>query len=103
MRIKFENEKLLIRLNGIPYTGILEYFILWNKDPRTSGVSTELVKLVNKTVTNGVLDFGQEDLDDCPLCTGSINDLVAGNYYYSLRSADGVLNSVYPIQAIEDE
>jgi len=101
-RIKFANAATRLRtLDGSTYTGVLDYFLLTDRDPRLPGAKQDLVYIDNPTVTGGVVNFTEADTL-CGTCSGSINALPLGQYWYSARSADGTVKSVYQISVVAE-
>lgn len=101
-RIKFSNANTRLRkLDGTVYSGPLDYFVLLGNDPRTPGPKTELVYIDNPTITGGLPNFTEADVL-CETCTGSINALEPGQYWYSARSLDGTLKAVNRINVVAE-
>jgi hypothetical protein len=101
-RIKFlSNTARLRTITGAEYTGPLDFFLLTNSDPRLPGTKNDLVYIDNPSISNGVINFTETNVQ-CATCTGSINALAPGEYWYSTRSEDGSVKSVYTINVVAE-
>jgi hypothetical protein len=101
-RIKFlSNTARLRTITGAEYTGPLDFFLLTNSDPRLPGTKNDLVYIDNPSISNGVINFTETNVQ-CATCTGSINALNPGQYWYSTRSEDGSVKSVYTINVVAE-
>lgn len=100
-RIKFLNSATRLRTrNGAVFGGSLDYFTLHPTDPRLPGPKTDLVLIDNPTITAGIPNFTEADTQ-CGTCSGSINALPLGQYWYSARSTDGTIKAVNTINIVD--
>ncbi|MBK9418813.1 MAG: hypothetical protein IPN62_16415 [Flavobacteriales bacterium] len=99
-KIKFSDTNTRLRKrDGTVFNDTLDFFTLHPTDPRLPGPKTDLVYIDNPSIPAGVIDFDETDVQ-CGTCSGSINALTAGTYWYSARSTDGTVKSVNTISVV---
>jgi len=99
-KIKFSDTNTRLRKrDGTVFNDTLDFFTLHPTDPRLPGPKTDLVYIDNPSIPSGVIDFDEADTQ-CGTCSGSINALTAGTYWYSARSTDGTVKSVNTISVV---